>query len=228
MTFCNNSKQLIKERLRTAQALSTTAEIKGENRGDCRHSVLVESAPDFSGINDYPPLQIVYGFHSTPFGNALIAQTSGKICYLDFCDDAGASVLTGLRTHWPEATLLEDHQAIAMTAGRIFQPDNEQSTQPLTLYLKGSDFQRKVWLALLQIPRGQVTSYHQIAQIIDRPKAARAVGHAIGCNPICYLIPCHRVVRSDGSIGGYRSGIPRKRILLASEIGYREDAVVLP
>lgn len=163
-------------------------------------------------------LQIRYGFHPTPFGQALIALTTRGICQLDFFDDDGATAMAQLRKTWSQAQLMEDQDSTKGVVETAFSPQIMSSSKPLLLHLKGTNFQLKVWQALLQIPPGCLASYHQIAQYIEQPKAARAVGHAIGQNPICYIIPCHRVLRSDGAIGGYRSGTERKEVLLSSEI----------
>ncbi|MFO7766246.1 MAG: methylated-DNA--[protein]-cysteine S-methyltransferase [Pelovirga sp.] len=163
------------------------------------------------------PLQITYGSHPTPFGSALIAFTAKGLCHLDFFDDDSISAVTQLHKNWPHATFCEDQSATATLIQQVFAPQSQHNSQALRLHLRGTDFQLKVWLRLLDIPPGHLISYQQLAQLIDQPPAARAVGGAVGRNPICYLIPCHRVVRSDGSIGGYRSGIARKKALLAGE-----------
>ncbi len=163
------------------------------------------------------PIQITYGCHPTPFGSALIAFSTKGLCHLDFFDDDGISALTQLHKNWPHVIFCEDQGATATLIQQVFAPRTQQDLQTLRLHLRGTDFQLKVWLRLLDIPPGHLISYRELAQQIDQPTAARAVGGAVGRNPICYLIPCHRVVRSDGSIGGYRSGLPRKKMLLARE-----------
>lgn len=169
-------------------------------------------------------IQITYGSHPTPFGSALIAFTAQGICHLDFFDGAGDRALTQLHKNWPQAIFCEDRGATSSLMQQVFAPQSQQHSQALRLHLRGTDFQLKVWLRLLDIPPGHLISYQELAQLIDHPPAARAVGGAVGRNPICYLIPCHRVVRSDGSIGGYRSGLERKKMLLASEAAHRESS----
>ncbi|MEL6552383.1 MAG: methylated-DNA--[protein]-cysteine S-methyltransferase [Cyanobacteria bacterium J06621_11] len=191
-------------------------------------------------------LEIRYGLHSTPFGMAAIATTKRGLCALQFWDDASIAVADWLADCWPQATLIEDVETTRELCDRIFHPieknlvekESEEKTskektpeeknleekkpstralQPLTLLVKGTNFQLQVWRALLQIPPGGLTTYQTIADIIDRPKAVRAVGSAIGKNPIGYLIPCHRVIRSSGEMGGYRWGLDRKQVILGWE-----------
>lgn len=162
-------------------------------------------------------LHLRYGMHPTPFGSALIGVTSRGICRLDFFDDDGISTLKQLHKDWPNAQLTEDSDATATIVKKIFAPMLNEPANPLILHLHGTNFQLKVWQALLHIPPGCLAAYRQIAEKIGQPTAARAVGQAIGQNPICYLIPCHRVLRGDGSIGGYRGGLQRKEVLLAVE-----------
>lgn len=168
------------------------------------------------------PIQITYGNHSTPFGSALIAFTPLGLCHLDFFDNDGITALAQLRKNWPHANLCEDRSATAPLIRLVFTPLQQQPAQPLRLHLRGTDFQLQIWQKLLDIPPGKLISYRELAQRIGHPAAARAVGRAVGQNPVCYLIPCHRVVRSDGSIGGYRSGITRKKTLLTSEATHQE------
>ncbi len=179
-------------------------------------AITIETAPDTDNSGDRSPVAIHYGFHTTPFGTALIALTSGKICHLDFCDDDGTTQLADLHRRWPEATLVESPHQTATSAQQIFYPEEHRPLQ-MTLMLKGSKFQLVVWQALLQIAPGTTTTYKHLAQTIGQPQGARAVGRAIGSNPICYLLPCHRVVRADGGLGGYRSGTARKKMLLQAE-----------
>ena len=162
-------------------------------------------------------LQLRYGMHPTPFGPALIGLTARGVCRLDFFDDDGVKTLEQLRRDWPNAELVEDERATAKVLSTAFSSLLSKPEKPLMLHLRGTNFQLKVWQALLRIPPGCLAGYGRIAEHIGQPTAARAVGHAIGQNPICYIIPCHRVLRSDGSIGGYRGGIPRKEVLLMTE-----------
>lgn len=181
-----------------------------------------ETTPTEQHHRSAEPIDITYGNHPTPFGPALIAFTPKGLCHLDFFDDDGTTALAQLRKNWPHANFCEDHSATAPLIKQVFTSLSQQSSHPLRLHLRGTEFQLKVWQKLLDIPPGALISYRDLAQRVGHPAAARAVGGAVGRNPICYLIPCHRVIRSDGSIGGYRSGIARKKTLLASEAAHRE------
>lgn len=168
-------------------------------------------------------LQISYGCHPTPFGDCLIAVTPRGICRLEFHDAAEkADLLGGLRHDWPEAGIEEDVQATQPIIEQIFFSKRSAEQSSILLLLRGTNFQLRVWRALLAIPPGFITSYGVIADLIEQPNAGRAVGTAIGNNPISYLIPCHRVLRSDGRIGGYRWGTERKLALLGREFSQLE------
>jgi len=167
-------------------------------------------------------LRISAGFHESPFGEALIATTDRGICGLTFHDGDRATALHDLASRWPNATIDERPRATAPTASRIFsalEARDPEGLVPLGLLVRGTNFQVKVWRALLQIPVGSVATYEDIATAIGSPGAVRAVGTAIGRNPVAFLIPCHRVIRTTGALGGYRWGLPRKRAMLAWEVG---------
>jgi AraC family transcriptional regulator of adaptative response/methylated-DNA-[protein]-cysteine methyltransferase len=160
-------------------------------------------------------LTINYGRHASPFGECLIATTARGICRLNFIDTDFAAALQALQQAWPDAELRQAAEITAPLAARIF--NQQPAAKPLPLLLRGTNFQLKVWQALLQIPLGTITSYGQLAERLEHPGASRAVGTAIGQNPIGYLIPCHRVLRGDGNPGGYRWGIDRKLAILGCE-----------
>lgn len=164
-------------------------------------------------------LSIAYGFHPTPFGHALLAVTERGICDLSFVSGlTREEMLTRLKRDWPQAILKEDAARTQPLIEQIFRLTLAQEKMPpLRLYLKGTNFQIKVWQALLNIPPGAVASYGDIAQIIGQPNATRAIGQAIGANPVGFLIPCHRVIRKAGAIGDYRWGMTRKRAILGWE-----------
>ncbi|MCW2235579.1 bifunctional transcriptional activator/DNA repair enzyme AdaA [Azospirillum canadense] len=167
-------------------------------------------------------LTIRWGLHPTPFGPSLVATTDRGVCWLSFAEEPdGRDALNELREAWPAARLLEDADATRMAAARAFRWDGVDS-EPLRLLMKGTNFQIKVWEALMRIPSGVVVSYEDVARAIGRPTAMRAVGAAIGRNPVCVLIPCHRVIQKSGVIHNYRYGVPRKRALLAWEQGRAE------
>jgi AraC family transcriptional regulator of adaptative response/methylated-DNA-[protein]-cysteine methyltransferase len=160
-------------------------------------------------------LQITYGIHPSPFGECLLAVTGRGICSLMFVPgkDREASLAT-FRHDWQQAELSEDPARTRPLLEQVFSSSSERS---LPLHLLGTNFQMKVWEALLRIPAGALTTYTAVAQSIGRPTAARAVSNAVAHNPIAYIIPCHRVIRESGEMGGYRYGIPRKRAMLEWE-----------
>ncbi|HLH93842.1 MAG TPA: bifunctional helix-turn-helix domain-containing protein/methylated-DNA--[protein]-cysteine S-methyltransferase [Xanthobacteraceae bacterium] len=165
-------------------------------------------------------LTIRYGFHPSPFGNALVMATARGLAGLAFAD-AGeeAVVLTDMQTRWPKATYVEDVGGTAPLARRIFDSTTWRAGRPLRVVLIGTDFEVRVWEALLEIPMGRLTSYSEIAAKICTPAAARAVGAAVGRNPISFVVPCHRVVGKSGSLTGYHWGLTRKRAMLGWEAG---------
>ena len=162
-------------------------------------------------------LTIRWGLHDCPFGQALVGTTERGVCWLSFADRPdGSDAMEEFVAEWPAARLVEDAQATRPTAARAFGWDGGGS-EPLRLLLRGTNFQIKVWEALLRIPPGAVVSYENVARAIGQPTAMRAVGAAVGRNPVCILIPCHRVIQKSGIIHNYRYGVPRKRALLAWE-----------
>jgi AraC family transcriptional regulator of adaptative response/methylated-DNA-[protein]-cysteine methyltransferase len=158
-------------------------------------------------------IEIAYGTHVSPFGDVFIATTPRGVCALAFVtpDDPDRS-LRELKHRWPNATIREDVSATAEAARVAFGGTGE-----LSLYLKGTNFQIRVWEALLRIPAGRAVSYEDIARDIGQPTASRAVGAAVGQNPIAYLIPCHRVLRKSGVFGDYHWGAVRKKAILGWE-----------
>lgn len=163
-------------------------------------------------------LIIRHGVHDSPFGPCLLMHTQRGICGLAFVDagDAGRT-LASMSARWPRATLVADPEPGAELAERIFAKRTKDG-DPLTVLLHGTPFQIQVWQALLRIPRGAITSYQALARYIGKPNASRAVGTANGANPISYLIPCHRVIRKSGNLGGYRWGLGRKLAMLSREL----------
>ena len=161
-------------------------------------------------------LAIRYGVHDSPFGPALLAATARGVCAVRFVesDRDGAA---WLRRQWPEAELRHDTAGTASVAHGIFRPLASRPERPLALVVKGTNFQIRVWRALLELPLGTLTTYGQIATRIGAPGSARAVGGAVGANPIAWLIPCHRVIRETGLLGGYRWGPDRKAAMLGWE-----------
>jgi AraC family transcriptional regulator of adaptative response/methylated-DNA-[protein]-cysteine methyltransferase len=161
-------------------------------------------------------LTIRYGVHETPLGPALVGLTARGLCALSFVDEGEeAAAVAALAAAWPEAALVEDPAATRPVVDAAFAEGERHA--PLRVLLRGTNFQLQVWQALLRIPPGRVLAYDDVAALLGRPTAARAVGRAVGQNPVAVLIPCHRVLRKDGALGGYRWGLDRKRALLARE-----------
>ncbi|MFZ5904246.1 MAG: methylated-DNA--[protein]-cysteine S-methyltransferase [Chloroflexota bacterium] len=162
-------------------------------------------------------LTIRYGLHPTPFGKCLIGLTDRGICHLGFVQTSEGDAVDALTADWRQARMIEDYNATAPLVEPIFDL-NRRRDRPLQLHLRGTNFQIKVWEALLRIPAGSVTTYGHIASLIGHPGAMRAVGHAVGQNPVPVLIPCHRVIRQMGEFGGYRYGSARKKALIGWEL----------
>ncbi len=156
-------------------------------------------------------LTIRYGLHLTPFGKCLIATTERGICHLGFVQTSEGNAIDNLVADWKQAKMNEDYKSTAPLIARIFpEPEtgsaSKKMDQRLSLHLRGTNFQIKVWEALLNIPTGSATTYEHIAAQIGNPNAVRAVGTAVGHNPIAVLVPCHRVIRKAGEFGNYRYG----------------------
>lgn len=164
-------------------------------------------------------LTISYGFHPTPFGEILLGSTERGVCNLSFVMPAGRSAtLEALYKNWPKASLVENPSVTQPMVAWIFRASVHKADHPLHLYLSGSNFQLKVWEALLSIPSGNVVSYRDIASYLGEPNASRAVGNALARNPVAVLIPCHRVINSLGEFGNYHYGEARKVALLGWEM----------
>ncbi len=157
-------------------------------------------------------LFIKYSFGVSPFGNTLIASTQNGVCYLGFSDNTEIA-FSELENRFPNANFIEQADAFQENALRIFSFDWNE-IEKIKLHLKGTEFQLKVWKELLKIPTGKLTSYKELAENINEPKAARAVGTAIGSNPIAYIVPCHRVIQTSGGLGGYMWGKTRKEKII--------------
>lgn len=160
-------------------------------------------------------LEIAWGWFDSPFGPALVMGTDKGICGMGFAAEAGeAATMSDLSARWPKACFVEDPERLRPWALSAF---GAQDGDDMPLFLIGAPFQIKVWEALLRVPTGHVTTYSDIARAIGHPNAVRAVGTAVGRNPISWLIPCHRALRKSGGLGGYHWGLPVKRAMLAWE-----------
>jgi len=157
--------------------------------------------------------RVVYGFHPSPFGECFVALFEESICAFHFIGRKNRQqILSSFQKKWKPAKIYQDQECTKRYVQKAFQ-----NKKKMSLLLRGTTFQQKVWKTLLKIPRGTTVTYEAIAKKIKHPAATRAVANAIGANPIGYLIPCHRVIRKDGGLGGYRWGIQKKNAMLASE-----------
>ena len=165
-------------------------------------------------------LVIRYGFHLSPFGVALVMVTDRGLAGLSF-NDAGdeKAAFADMSGRWPNASFVEDVAATAPYAARIFDPSRWRSDQPLRVVLIGTDLQVRVWEALLRVPMGRATTYSALAARIGCPSASRAVGAAVGANPVSFVVPCHRALGKSGALTGYHWGLTRKRAILGWEAG---------
>ncbi len=161
-------------------------------------------------------LEINYSFNESPFGRILIASTLKGICYMAFADTDDQAAFEALHRHFPNAAYHLHHDILQEAALRIFNAD-WSDREEIKLHLKGTPFQLRVWETLLKIPMGNVTTYAQVAVTMDHPKAFRAVGTAVGDNPVAFLIPCHRVIKSNGETGQYHWGGDRKQAMIGWE-----------
>ena len=165
-------------------------------------------------------LTMRYGFHASPFGTALVMVTDHGLAGLAFADPGKEAVaLADMMGRWPRATYVEDHEGTDVTARRIFDPATWRPDRPLRIVMIGSDFELRVWDTLLKVPFGARATYSDIAAHIGRPTAARAVGTAVGRNPISFVVPCHRILGKGGNLCGYHWGLTRKQAILGWEAG---------
>jgi AraC family transcriptional regulator of adaptative response/methylated-DNA-[protein]-cysteine methyltransferase len=165
-------------------------------------------------------LTLRVGYHPSPFGEAILVATERGLAGLGFVDAGDRpAALADMQRRWPKAAYVEDEAATAPIARRIFDPLAWRAEQPLRVVLIGTDFEVRVWQALLRVPLGRATTYSDIASRIGRPSASRAVGAAVGKNPISFVVPCHRVLGRSGALTGYHWGLTRKQAMLGWEQG---------
>ncbi|MGC1559402.1 MAG: bifunctional helix-turn-helix domain-containing protein/methylated-DNA--[protein]-cysteine S-methyltransferase [Bradyrhizobium sp.] len=161
-----------------------------------------------------------FGFHASPFGTAIVIASERGLAGLAFADPPEEqAALADMKRRWPRATYVEDHAGTAALARRIFDPKLWRPEQPLRVTLIGTDFEVRVWETLLKIPMGRAVSYSDIANKIRAPKASRAVGAAVGKNPVSFVVPCHRALGKSGALTGYHWGITRKQAMIGWEAG---------
>lgn len=215
-----HAKSLLRERFTTLEAAHSTG-LSGTGR---LHDLFVrwEAMSPGEFATGGAGLEIYWGWFETPFGPALVMGTEKGICGLSLAAGVGEeAAMADLLGRWPAAQFTEDPMRLRPWVLAAFQMDGALEQAPL--YLIGAPFQIKVWEALLRLPEGGVTTYGEIAQAIGNPKAVRAVGTAVGRNPIGYLIPCHRVLRKSGELGGYHWGLSMKRAMLGYEAARTES-----
>jgi AraC family transcriptional regulator of adaptative response/methylated-DNA-[protein]-cysteine methyltransferase len=212
-----HAKKLLKENQATLFETAYETGLSGASR---LHDLFIsiEGMTPAEYKNGGRDLQIHYSFSSSPFGNLIIASTGKGICYLAFQEDEQAARVELMNT-FPNASFTEETDLIQQNALLIFE-SSRSNPKEVKLHLKGSDFQLKVWEALLKIPTGQLVTYGDVAVRIGKPSASRAVGTAVGNNPVAFLIPCHRVIQSGGKVGGYKWGNTRKTAMIGWE-GFR-------
>jgi AraC family transcriptional regulator, regulatory protein of adaptative response / methylated-DNA-[protein]-cysteine methyltransferase len=165
-------------------------------------------------------LTLRYGFHPSPFGTAIVIGTDRGLAGLAFADSGEEqAAFADMTRRWPNATYLEDREGTTALAQRIFDTKLWRPDQPLRVVLIGTDFEVRVWETLLKIPMGRAVCYSDIACNIQSPKASRAVGAAVGRNPVSFVVPCHRALGKDGKLTGYHWGVTRKQAMLGWEAG---------
>jgi len=210
-----------KQLLREGKSVLDTALIAGLSGPGRLHDLCVnlEAASPGEWKSGGEGWTIVAGLADSPFGRCLIGEGPRGICHLSFVEaDDGVAELAALARDWPRARLARDDVAAARLARRVFERADHAEERPgLRAFVRGTAFQVRVWRALLALPPGTLVSYGALAASLGRPTAARAVGTAVGQNPLAYLIPCHRVIRETGVIGDYRWGRTRKRAIVAWE-----------
>ncbi|WP_338721488.1 bifunctional helix-turn-helix domain-containing protein/methylated-DNA--[protein]-cysteine S-methyltransferase [Devosia sp. XK-2] len=215
----DHAKSLLREK---ASVLDTTYEV-GLSSTSRLHDLFVtyEAMPPGIFRAQGEGLDMVWGVAPSPFGTAVVTATEYGISGLGFAD-AETSIedaLADLANRWPKARFTRNDARIAALAAGIFEPGRWSPDHPVRVVLIGTDFEVKVWETLLKIPCGKATTYSSVAQHIGRPSASRAVGAAVGKNPISFVVPCHRVVGTSGALTGYHWGVPRKRAILGWEAG---------
>src|SRR2546423_5754172 len=185
--------------------------------------VTLEAASPGEMKNGGAGMQVDYGFTETPFGEALIAETQRGLCHLSFVDQGRAAAREVLVSQWPNAKLNRNDARAAELSSKIFARAQMSGHPTLRAFVRGTPFQLQVWRALLRVPAGALTSYGRLAEAIGLATAARAVGSAVGANPIAFIIPCHRVIRETGALGHYHWHPIRKRAIVGWELSPRTE-----
>ena len=215
----NHAKRLLADK---ESVLSTTYAV-GLSSTSRLHDLFVtyEAMPPGAFRQRGEGLDMVWGAAPSPFGTAVLVITEYGLAGIGFADGEKTieDAFQDLRDRWPNARFTRDDAKVAPVAARVFEPARWNADQPVKVVLIGTDFEVKVWETLLKIPVGRATTYQSVAEHIGKPTASRAVGAAVGKNPISFVVPCHRVVGSTGALTGYHWGVPRKRAILGWEAG---------
>lgn len=208
-----------KQRLAAGSDLAGAADIAGLSGTGRLHDLFVQLEAVTPGEfrDGGQDLVIHFGTFDTLFGPCFMAATERGICALHFVDDAMGPLIDDLAHSWPLAKIVEKQIFIEPFAAHVVKALRGVGTRPLPLLVKGTNLQIQVWRALLALPEGGVTTYTRLAAHVGKPRAVRAVANAVAANPVAWLIPCHRVIRASGELGGYRWGLERKRLMLARE-----------
>lgn len=211
-----------KSLLNTQQSLFETTHQTGLSGTSRLHDLFIkiEAMTPTEYKNEGKNLTITTTLHDSPFGRVLIATTAKGVCHMAF-EEGPKTALVHLKEKFAQATFEEKETSLSKEVLQIFDNEYGHNT-PIKLHVKGTPFQLKVWEALLRIPQGRLCTYGQIGEAIHKPQASRAIGTAIGSNPVAYLIPCHRVIRASGIIGGYRWGSDRKENMIAWEAARKQ------
>mgnify|MGYP003109060541 FL=1 len=217
-----HAKQVLKEKQSTLFDAAHETGLSGTGR---LHDLFIQIEGMTPGEfkNGGENLTINYSYAESPFGNILVASTPKGICYMAFSENEKVG-FSAFKSHFPNAKLNQVVDMIQQNALYIFTHDWQQLDK-IKLHLKGTDFQLKVWKALLNIPLGKLSTYGNVATKIEKPNASRAVGTAIGNNPVAFLIPCHRVIQASGTVGGYMWGPTRKTAIIGWEAAKMDTAV---
>ncbi len=213
-----------KERLQEAQSIFDTTLDAGLSSPGRLHDLFVtfEAMTPGEYKNLGKDLVIHYGIHPSPFGECLLATTERGICALRFISpDGEEQVIEQLKSEWSEATFVREQELTGEVVRKLFSPYKPEKRREFHLHLKGTNFQYQVWQALLKVPPGSMVTYGDVANKMGKPTAARAVANAVANNPVAYLIPCHRVIRSTGKAHQYRWGSTRKKAILGWEAAQR-------
>ena len=209
-----------RERLRDSASVLEAAYDVGLSGPSRLHDLFVAHESLTPGDYRRDDLALRYGFHSSPFGEAIVVAAARGLAGLGFVDDGDRSMaLADMSRRWPRAHLVEDQGATAPLAARAFDARLWRPEAPLRIVMIGTDFEVRVWETLLAVPMGCATTYSDIARRLGKPKAARAVGAAVGRNPISFVVPCHRVIGRSGALTGYHWGLARKQAIIGWEAG---------